>query len=68
MYEKYGDELGLFGRIDSPVIKDGLIVISENSINEKVKLESYLQNTIEEFLDDKKILENIDKEIKQITQ
>lgn len=67
MYEKYGDELGLFGRIDSPVIKDGLIVISENSINEKVKLESYLQNTIEEFLDDKKILENIDKEIKQIT-
>ncbi len=68
MYEKYGDELGLFGRIDSPVIKDGLIVISENSIIEKVKLESYLQNTIEEFLDDKKILENIDKEIKQITQ
>lgn len=67
MYEKHGDELGLFGRIDSPVIKDGLIVISENSINEKVKLESYLQNTIEEFLDDKKILENIDKEIKQIT-
>lgn len=67
MFEKYGDELGLFGRIDSPVIKDGLIVISENSINEKVKLESYLQNTIEEFLDDKKILENIDKEIKQIT-
>ena len=60
MFEKYGDELGLFGRIDSPVIKDGLIVISENSINEKVKLESYLQNTIEEFLDDKKILENID--------
>ena len=42
MFEKYGDELGLFGRIDSPVIKDGLIVISENSINEKVKLESYL--------------------------
>ena len=67
MFEKYGDELGLFGRIDSPVIKDGLIVISENSINEKVKLESYLQNTIEEFLDDNKILENIDKEIKQIT-
>jgi hypothetical protein len=42
MYEKYGDELGIFGRIESPIIKDGLIVINENSNNEKVKLESYL--------------------------
>ena len=31
MYEKYGDELGLFGRIDSPIIKDGLMVLDENN-------------------------------------
>ena len=31
MHEKYGDELGIFGRIDAPVIKDGLIVVDENT-------------------------------------
>jgi hypothetical protein len=31
MYEKYGNELGIFGRIDAPAIKDGLIVVDENT-------------------------------------
>ena len=63
MLEEHKGELGLFGRVNAPKFVDPSIVGSEISD----KLESYLNNQMENYLKDDKILKQIDEEIKQIT-
>ena len=69
---EYGDEIGIFGRINSPKfqLEDGksnqLMTISDTESTDK--LDQYLPNTMEKYIfDDKTITEEIDQEISRIT-
>ena len=59
MKEEYKDELGLFGRVDAPkfVSQEELEAVGD-------KLETYLSNKLETYMEDNKILKDIDEEIK----
>ena len=63
MKEEYKDEIGLFGRVDAPKFIDPSL--TGEGVSEK--LESYLNNQMESYMLDDKILKQIDQEIQQIT-
>lgn len=64
--EEYKDEIGLFGRVDSPKFSDTAFLGSkDSSLNER--LGNYMSNRIEGYIEDDAILKDIDKEIKLIT-
>jgi hypothetical protein len=64
--EEYKDELGLFGRVEAPKFHDAKFLGgTEAPVGER--LENYLNNRLEDYLEDQTILEGIDEEIKQIT-
>ena len=76
MQEEYGEELGLFGRVDAPRLdeniqldsgKGELAVIGKKKVK-SAPLDSYLSNKMKKILDDEKIIEQIDEEIKQAQQ
>ena len=64
--EEYKDELGLFGRVDSPQFFDTKFLGDKNaSVSER--LSNYMNNRLEDYLEDESILKDIDQEIKLIT-
>jgi hypothetical protein len=60
MVEKHAGETGLFGRI-GPTTTAG-------QETEVVKLEDFLSNQIENMIEDKSVMEDIDAEIKKINE
>ena len=67
--EEYQDEQGLFGRVDVPsYLNPHLLESSESGqLGEQKRLDQYLSNQIGDILEDDKVLTQIDKEIKKIT-
>lgn len=63
MVELYGDEAGYFGKIERGE-ESGLIEDNSSTAQPRMILDA---NKMEEIVNDKKVLEDLDKEIKQIT-
>lgn len=63
MKEEYGDEKGIFGRIDAPKWHEGLA--GDTQVD---RLGDYLANRLEGILEDDKILTDLDSEIKQLSE
>jgi hypothetical protein len=61
--KEYADEIGLFGRVDSPKWLEATV----SGVTNQERLDSYLSNKIEGYLVDDKILTDIDQEIKRLT-
>lgn len=68
MAEEHKDESGLFGRIDAPKFVNADRLEGEVSQDAKSRLDGYLANRLEQYLEDDSILTNIDQDIKQITE
>jgi hypothetical protein len=68
MKEEYQDELGLFGRVEAPKFIDPeLLEATAGGQGVQSKLDAYLNNQVASYLEDDKILQDIDDEIKKIT-
>ena len=64
MAEEHKGESGLFGRIDAPKFVNADRLEGEVSQDAKSRLDGYLANRLEQYLEDDSILTNIDQDIK----
>lgn len=69
MVEEHKEEIGLFGRIDAPKFLDPQLMEStQEGKDHQAQLQNYLSNRLKDYIESDSIIEEIDAEIKTITE